>query len=293
MHLYEFPFRLDPKGVPHNNMFESWDISDDQLTWTFKLRDDMSFEDGDQLTSSDFIASTFRWAERITPGIALMQRTVVGNNSSRSMARIDDLTFVIRLREPFAVTSLGFGQAPMIMKGEIARRTKPHDPVEDIVASGPWRLKRWIPGFRFDLEPREGFPAGIYPAAERVHLDALEIVEMPDSAMILSGLRTGRIHYTTGLPARLLPDVKAEPNLSAFIYPAGYTPVLLMNHTKLPFSNLKARQAMQAAMDAETLMAALQPDGSLESVRRRIPMRHAKRERRGAGTVQPEQHEEG
>ena len=59
-------------------MFESWEISDDQLTWKFKLRDDLSFEDGDPLTSYDFIESTFRWAERITPGIALMQRHSCG-----------------------------------------------------------------------------------------------------------------------------------------------------------------------------------------------------------------------
>ena len=259
MHLYEFPFRLDPNGVLHSNMFDSWMISDDQLTWTFKLRDDMSFEDGDQLTSYDFIESTFRWAERITPGIALMQRTVVGNNSSRSMARIDDLTFVIRLREPFAVTSLGFGQAPMIMKVEIARRTSPHDRMDEFTASGPWRLANWTPGFRFDFEPREGFPPGIYPQGERVHLDALEIVEIPDSAMILAGLKTGRVHYTSDPPTHFWSEVKDDLELSTFVYPAGYTPVLLMNHTKLPFSNLKARQAMQAAMNAEALMAAHDP----------------------------------
>ena len=259
MQLYEFPFRLDPNGALHNNMFDSWKISDHQLTWTFKLRDDMSFEDGDRLMSDDFIASTFRWAERVTAGIALMRRTVAGNNSADSMAEIDDLTFEIHLKEPFAVTPLGFGQAPFIMKSEIAGTVSAHDRVDDVTASGPWRLANWTPGFRFDLEPREGFLPGIFPEGERVLLDALQIIEITDSAMMLAGLKAGRIHYTTDLPASFLPDVKADPNLSPFIYPAGYTPVLLMNHTKLPFSNLKARKAMQAVMDAETLMAASKP----------------------------------
>jgi ABC-type transport system substrate-binding protein len=92
-HLYEFPLRLDTVGAFHNNMFDNWEISDDQLTWTFTLRDDLTFEDGDQLTSDDFIASSFRWAERITRGIALFQRSVAGNNSSESMSKVDDLTF--------------------------------------------------------------------------------------------------------------------------------------------------------------------------------------------------------
>ncbi len=259
VHLYEFPFRLDPNGALHNNMFESWELSDDQLEWTFTLRDDMSFEDGDQLTTDDFIASTFRWAERITAGIALMQRTVAGNNSAESMAKVDDLTFEIYLKEPFAVTSLGLGQAPMMMKEEIAGTVSPHDRVDEFVASGPWRLENWTPGFRFDMEPREGFPDGIYPEGERVLLDSLEIVEIPDKTTILASLKTGKIHYTTGPPPHFWPDVSSDPKLNTFVYPAGYTPVLLLNHTKLPFSNLKARQAMQAVMNAEDIMAAHNP----------------------------------
>ncbi len=259
LHLYEFPFRLGPNGALHNNMFDSWKMSEDQLTWTFRLRDDMSFEDGDRLTSDDFIDSTFRWAERITVGIALMQRSVAGNYSSRSMAKVDDFTFEIYLREPFAVTSLGLGQAPFIMKSEIARNVRPHDRVRSFTASGPWRLENWTPGDRFELTPREGFPNGIYPEGERVLLDALEIVEIPDSAVLLAGLKTGRVHYTTDLPTHFWHEVKDDSELSTFVYPAGRAPVLLMNHAKLPFSNLKARQAMQAAMDAEALMAASSP----------------------------------
>ena len=259
LHLYEFPFRLDPSGALYNNMFESWELSDDQLEWTFTLRDDMSFEDGDRLTSDDFIASTFRWAERITAGIALMQRTVAGNDSPESMAKVDDLNFKIYLKEPFAVTSLGLGQAPLMMKEEIAGTVSPHDRVDDFVASGPWRLANWTPGHRFDLQPREGFPPGIYPEGERVLLDSLEIAEIPDKTTILAGLKTGKIHYTTGTPPHFWPEVKDDPKLSTFVYPAGYTPVLLMNHTKLPFSNLKARQAMQAVMNAEDIMAAHNP----------------------------------
>ena len=259
LHLYEFPFRLDPNGGLHNNMFDSWELSDDQLEWTFTLRDDMNFEDGDQLTSDDFIASTFRWAERITAGIALMQRTVAGNDSAESMAKVDDLNFKIYLKEPFAVTSLGLGQEPLMMKEEIAGAVSPHDRVDEFTASGPWRLANWTPGHRFELEPREGFPPGIYPEGERVLLDELEIVEIPDKTTILAGLKTGKIHYTTGTPPHFWPEVKDDPKLSTFVYPAGYTPVLLMNHTKLPFSNLKARQAMQAVMNAEDIMAAHNP----------------------------------
>jgi peptide/nickel transport system substrate-binding protein len=258
-HLYEFPLRLDPQGALHNNMFDTWDISDDQLNWTFTLRDDMTFEDGDKITTDDFIASTFRWAERINGGIALFQRSIDGNSSAKSLEKVDDLTFIVHLKEPFAVTSLGFGQEPFMMKEEIAGATSPHDRVDEFVTSGPWRLANWAPGFRFDLEPREGFPAGIFPEGERVFLDALQIVEIPDKTTLLAGLKTGKIHYGTFMPRHFWPDVKDDPKLTTWVYPAGNSPVVLFNHTKLPFSNLKARQAMQAALDADEWMPAYGP----------------------------------
>ena len=258
-HLYEFPLRLDTVGAFHNNMFDNWEISDDQLTWTFTLRDDLTFEDGDQLTSDDFIASSFRWAERITRGIALMQRSVAGNNSSESMSKVDDLTFKIHLKEPFAVTSLGFGQEPLMMKAEIAGTVSPHDRVDEFVTSGPWRLANWAPGHRFDLLPREGFPAGVFPEGESVLLDRLQIVEIPDKTTLLAGLKTGKIHYGTFMPFVFWTDVKDDPKLNTWVLPGGSTPVVLFNHTKLPFSNLKARQAIQAALDAEDWMPAYDP----------------------------------
>ena len=258
-HLYEFPLRLDTVGAFHNNMFDSWEISDDQLTWTFALRDDLTFEDGDQLTTDDFIASSFRWAERITRGIALFQRSVAGNNSADSMSKVDDLTFKIHLKEPFAVTSLGFGQQPLMMKEEIAGTVSPHDRIDDFIASGPWRLDNWAPGHRFDLLPREGFPAGVFPEGESVLLDQLQIVEIPDKTTILAGLKTGKIHYGTFMPFHFWPEVKDDPKLNTWVLPGGSTPVVLFNHTKLPFSNLKARQAVQAALDADDWMPAYGP----------------------------------
>ena len=104
--LYDSLMRLDLDGSNRNNAFESWEVSDDQLSWTFNLREDMSFSDGTPLTTDDVIASTFRWAERITSGIALFDRTVAGNNSSESMEKVDDYTFIMHLSEPYPITSL-------------------------------------------------------------------------------------------------------------------------------------------------------------------------------------------
>ncbi len=97
---------------------------------------------------------------------------------------------------------------------------------------------------------------GIYPDGERVLLDALRIVEIPDSTMILAGLKTVRIHYP---PDTLLVGSEGRTQAVDLRLPCGLHTVLLTDHTHLPFSSLKARQAMQAAMDAESLMAAYNP----------------------------------
>ena len=95
--LYDSLMRLGLDGSNLNNAFEWWEVSGDQLAWSFKLRKDMSFVDGTPLTTDDVIASTFRWADRITSGIALFDRTVAGNRSSQSLEKVDDYTFIMHM----------------------------------------------------------------------------------------------------------------------------------------------------------------------------------------------------
>ncbi|MCH7745907.1 MAG: hypothetical protein IIC84_07540 [Chloroflexi bacterium] len=256
--IYDSLMRLGLDGSNQNNAFESWEVSDDQLNWTFNLREDMSFSDGTPLTTDDVIASTFRWADRITSGIALFDRTVAGNNSAESMEKVDDYTFIMHLSEPYPITSLGFQEAPFIYKAEIAGAVSSFDRIEEHIASGPWALANWTPAYRFDFEARPEW-TGRVPEGESVWMDKLQIIEIPDKTTMLAGLKTGKLDYATSPGGELLQSFKDDDKLEFFVFPGGGTGVLLFNWTKEPFNNVNMRRSMQAAMNMEQYQAAYGP----------------------------------
>src|SRR5215831_7783940 len=94
--IYDQLFALDSKLEPQPQMVESWTVSDDKLTWTFKLRDGLRWHDGQPVTSADVIPSIKRFTEKDVQG-GLLAKVTGG------MTAVDESTFRIALKEPFAL----------------------------------------------------------------------------------------------------------------------------------------------------------------------------------------------
>jgi peptide/nickel transport system substrate-binding protein len=62
--VYDTLFALDENFDPQPQMVESWTVSDDRKTWTFKLRDGLKWHDGTDVTADDAVASLGRWGKR-------------------------------------------------------------------------------------------------------------------------------------------------------------------------------------------------------------------------------------
>src|ERR1700733_2817917 len=63
---------IDNEGEYHPQMLEGWEISDDKMAYTFRLRDGLTWSDGSQVTADDCIASIRRWAKRESFGAQLI-----------------------------------------------------------------------------------------------------------------------------------------------------------------------------------------------------------------------------
>ena len=258
--VYDSLQRLDTKYQYQNNGFTSWEQSSDGLTWTFKLRDGMKFHDGSKVTATDVQQSAFRWADRITAGIQMFKRSVEGNFSDKSLTVVDASTFTLNLKEPYPALSMGFSEAPFIVKASVAKGTDANSRMSQdgydgstYISSGPYVLKKWVPGYRFEYEPHQGW-VGNVPEGESVWVDAVIVVEVPDKTTLLAGLKTGKIDYATSGASEQYTELAADPNMQMLVAAPG-TPILLLNHTKSPFKYLNARRSIQAAQNAEKLMA--------------------------------------
>src|SRR5262249_34670924 len=71
--IYDTPFALDGKLQVQPQMVDTWTVSDDKLTYTFKLRDGLEWHDGQPVTSADVIPSIKRWAARDPLGQLMMK----------------------------------------------------------------------------------------------------------------------------------------------------------------------------------------------------------------------------
>lgn len=117
--VYDTLFALDSKFEPKPQMVESFDVSPDSMTYTFKLRDGLKWHDGAPVTAKDCVASLTRWAKK----------NPIGEQMSRAMDGyevVDDRTFRIKLRTAFGlvIDALANAQSPaFIMPERIASQS--------------------------------------------------------------------------------------------------------------------------------------------------------------------------
>jgi len=133
--VFNTPFALDAKFKPQPQMVGDYDISPDQLRYSFTLRDGLKFHDGDPVRGIDCVASLRRW----------MVRDAFGQSLATAGAKIEpagDKGFTIGLKEPFPLLLDALAKIagpPFIMPERLAR-TDPYQQITEAVGSGPYKF---------------------------------------------------------------------------------------------------------------------------------------------------------
>ncbi len=113
MMIYDTLYAWDASLNPKPQMVASHTLSADSLLYTFALRPGLKFHDGSAVTAKDVVASVKRWEARDTMGQKLAEMT-------KAMAAVDDNTFTIQLKAPYAYTlttlASSGGNIPAIMR---------------------------------------------------------------------------------------------------------------------------------------------------------------------------------
>ena len=183
--VYDTLFAMDEKFQVKPQMVDKFDVSKDQLTYTFTLRDGLKFHDGQPVRSADCIASIDRWSKRDALGQKLAEAT-------ESWSAVDDKTFRLKLKKPFPLTLEALAKpssnVPFIMPERIAK-TDPFKNIDDPIGSGPFKFVRaeWVPGNKVvyvkntDYVPRKEPPSWA-SGGKVVKVDRVEWIYIPDSA---------------------------------------------------------------------------------------------------------------
>jgi oligopeptide transport system substrate-binding protein len=239
---------------------ESWDVSDDGLTYTFHLREGLVWSDGHPLVAADFVAGLHRVfnPKTITEQAAIIEMIKNGRAISHGLKPLeslgvsapDDRTVIIELDYP-SPTFIGVLGNPrgaplprhvFDVHGE--RWIKP----ANVVSNGPFLLKDWQPNDYVLLEKNP-----TYFDVASVKLEKIYFYPTEDYNSAVKRFRAGELDLNTQLPTQqvkllkeILPDaIRIGPSLSITY--------IVLNHERAPFDDVRVRTALAMAIDRDAI----------------------------------------
>jgi peptide/nickel transport system substrate-binding protein len=255
-HVYEGLYTYDRGYGAIPLLAESHTVADKGRTYTFKLRRGVKFHNGKELTSSDVVASLARWGRLATPGKQFWKNV-------EGLEAKDPLTVAIYLKEPSGAVLMGLARpnnGAVVYPREIVDAAG-DNAVKDYVGTGPYRFVEHKPDrhvrlARFkDYVARSEAPDG-FGGKRTAYLDEILFVPVPDVAVRLAGVETGEYHLGLQIQQDQYDRVKTLPGVvAAVIKPEGWSTAVL-NHKQGLMTERRIRQAFQAALDMEPIMAA-------------------------------------
>ncbi|MDE4276615.1 ABC transporter substrate-binding protein [Phaeobacter gallaeciensis] len=246
--IYEGLLRYDTDLQPMPGLAESWEISDDGLTYTFKLHEGVKWHDGEDFTADDvvFSAGTFlpETHARLRASLAYVE----------SVTAPDPLTVVFQLKEPFGPFISVFEAATMpmipqhIYEGtDFATNEANNTPI----GTGPFKFEEWAKGSYIHLVKNEDYYVDGLP-----YLDEVYYRVIPDAASRAVAFETGEVDVLPGgsvenwdIPRLTeMEGVCSTTKGWEFFAPHAW---MWLNNREGPTSDVRFRQAVMYAMDRE------------------------------------------
>jgi peptide/nickel transport system substrate-binding protein len=222
---------------------ESWETSEDGMVWTFNLRPGVKFHNGADLTAEDV-----KW---------VFDKILAEDSGDVMRSTFVKIGLQVEVVDPATVKmTITSGSGPFLSYlGLLNRAAIVHRDSYDaegnattIVGTGPFKLDSFKPGESYTLSKFEDYWVEGQP-----YLDGVVLRVITDPVVRLNALRTGEVDLAEEMP---IADVKnllenQDPNFTVAVYYFNSGARFVLNHTRPPFNDLNARQAVQYAFDRE------------------------------------------
>ncbi len=232
---------------------ESWEVSEDGLTVTFKLRPDAVFQDGSKVTAADV-----RWSfdRAVTVGgFPTTQMKAGGLQRPDQFIAADDETFVLKLDKPSKLSLPDLAvPVPFILNSKLAlQHATAEDPWateyvhKNTIGSGAYKVIRWDPGQQLVYERNDDWKGGPLPGAKRVILR-----EVPAQATRRALIERGDVQMSWNIPNKDAKELQGKATVySTPIENAIY--VVALNYKFEPFQDPDVRKAVAWAIPYEEI----------------------------------------
>lgn len=251
-------FTDDAKAQPIPGIAESWTVSDDRLTWTFKLRR-TSWSDGTPLTAKDFEYSFRRMQDPATLGAVyasvlypIKNAQAVNGGSlppdQLGVRAIDDYTLEIQLEypAPYLPGLLKHYTAFPVPRHAIEQHGDQWTRPENIVVNGAFKLAEWRSGDFLRVVKNESFDD-----AANVCFNEVIFFTQPDHDSMVRRAQAGEIDMNNSFPTGQLEQVEKKLPGWPRVAPMMATTYITANSTRAPFDDKRVRKALALAIDRE------------------------------------------
>ncbi len=263
LHSFECLLAVDQDGKLIPGQAESWETSEDGLTWTFHLREGLKWSDGSDLTAKDFEYSWKRvcdpmvaapYAETVLGMVEGFSSAVEGNLDDLQVVATDDKTLTVTLSAPCSYfgSLAAFATLSPVQQATVeANGDSWATAVATYISNGPFYVSEWVPGSHILMSKNTN-----YWNADAIKLDGIKWNLIEDANASYSAYQTGEVLFIKDVPTEEIPSLTGSSDF--FVDPIIGTYYLSLNTQREPFTDANVRKALSLAIDrdyvANTLM---------------------------------------
>ncbi|CAK2744804.1 oligopeptide transport system substrate-binding protein [Vibrio crassostreae] len=267
--LLEGLVNQDGEGNTIPGVAESWETTDNK-TFTFHLRKDAKWSNGDPVTAEDFVYS---WKRAVDPATAspyawYMEYTKMANakdivagkkdKSELGVKAVDANTLVVELETavPYFVMMMGHTTMKPVHQATVEKYGDQWTKPENFVGNGAFSVDKWVVNERLVLKRNDQ-----YWNNDKTVLNKVTFLPIENQVAEMNRFLSGEIDFTNELPTEhfkrlqkeYAEDVSVAGNLCTYYY--------IFNTKKAPFDDVRVRQAISYAIDRDIVTGAILAQG--------------------------------
>lgn len=241
-HIYESLTSYDERMNVVPALAEAWEMSSDGRTYTFRLREGVTFHNGQPLTAEDVKYSLDRVLD---PATGAPYKSWLG--PTQEVRAVNARTVELRLEEPFPALLSGLAglRGSSIVPAGFAETANTKI---SAVGTGPFKLVEYVPQDHITYARNP-----TYWNSELPYVDTLTIKILPDENSRLAALLSGQVLYAGVSPAGA-EQLKSAPGVTVLSGPYAWVGLCYINVSRAPMDDVRVRRALRMAVDTQQMI---------------------------------------